>query len=357
MSLLVTPSGSKPLLGRNWLHKIQLQWYRIFGEVKEVYSVEFSNINSVLEQYKSLFENVLGCYRGAAVELTVDKEPQFHKARPVPYAIRDSVERELNKMVEESVLKRVATVSCAAPIVAVPKKSSDQIRVCGDFSVTYNSCADIVQYPIPRIEDLHSVLQGCKMFSVLDMSQAYHQLPIAENSQKYLTINTHCGLFQFMCMLNGIHSGPALFQRTMDALFSGIPGVTCYLDNILVAGKNAQEHYQNLSRVFEKLESAGFKLNKSKCKFEQLSVECLGHVIDESGLHPTREKLDAIRNASAPKAVSALKSFLELLMFYSRFTNDHSTVLEPLNNLLRKKCYAEMDKYGTELSMRQRSSF
>ena len=247
MSLLVTPSGSKPLLGRNWLHKIQLQWHRLFGEEKEVNSVEFSNINSVREQYKSLFVNVLGCYRGEAIELAVDKEPQFHKARPVPYAIRDSVEKELNKMVEEGVLKCVATASCAAPIVSVSKKSSDQLRVCGDFSVTYNSCADIVQYPITRIEDLHSVLQGCKMFNVLDMSQAYHQLPIAENSQKYLTINTHCGLFQFMRMPNGIHSGPTLFQHTMDALFSGIPGATCYLDDILVAGKNAQEHYQNLA--------------------------------------------------------------------------------------------------------------
>ena len=80
----------------------------------------------------------------------------------MPYAIRDSVEKEFNKMVEEGVLKRVATTSCAAPIVAVPKKSSDQIRVCGGFSVTYNSCAGIVQYPILRIEDLHSVLQECK---------------------------------------------------------------------------------------------------------------------------------------------------------------------------------------------------
>ena len=106
--------------------------------------------------------------------------------------------------------------------------------------VSHNSCADIVQCPIPRIEDLHSVLQECKMFSSLCMSQAYHQLSIAENCQKHLT---HCDLFQLILMLNGIHSGSDLFQRTMDALLSGIPGVICYLDDILVAGKSAQEHY------------------------------------------------------------------------------------------------------------------
>ena len=104
-----------------------------------------------------------------------------------------------------------------------------------------------------------------------------------------------------MRMPNGIHSGPALFQRTMDSLLSGIPGITCYLDDILVAGKSAQEHYQPLACVFEKLQSAGFKLNKSKCKFEQSSVTYLGHVIDDKGLHPTREKLDAIRDAQHRK--------------------------------------------------------
>ena len=140
-------------------------------------------------------------------------------------------------------------------------------------------------------------------YYVLDMSQAYHQVPIAEDSQKYLTINIHCGLFQFTLMPNGIHSGPALdlFHRTMDSLLSRIPGVTCYLDDILVTGKSAQEHYQNLASVFEKLQSAGFNLNKSKRKFEQSLVTYLGHIIDEKGLHPTHEKLDAIHDAPAPK--------------------------------------------------------
>ena len=61
-----------------------------------------SNVNGSLEQYVTLFENVLSCYRGASVQLTVNKGPQFHKARPVPYAIRDSVKKELNKMVDDS---------------------------------------------------------------------------------------------------------------------------------------------------------------------------------------------------------------------------------------------------------------
>ena len=94
----------------------------------------------------------------------------------------------------------------------------DEVRVCGDFSVTYNACAEVETYPMPKIEDMHSSLRGCQVFSVLDLKQAYHQIPISTESQKYLTINTHLGLFALKRLLNVIHSGPAIFQRIMDGL-------------------------------------------------------------------------------------------------------------------------------------------
>jgi len=71
------------------------------------------------------------------------------------------------------------------------------------------------------------------VFSVLDMKQAYHQIPIAKESQPYLTVNTHIGLFAFKRLPNGIHSGPAIFQRIMDNLLSDIPKAVSRLDDIL----------------------------------------------------------------------------------------------------------------------------
>ena len=100
-------------------------------------------------------------------------------------------------MESNGVIKKVKSSSCAAPIVVVKKKNTNELRICGDFSVTYNTCTDLVSYPIPRIEDLHAALRGCSVFSVLDMKSAYHQVPVSENSQKYLTINTLQGLYAF----------------------------------------------------------------------------------------------------------------------------------------------------------------
>ena len=174
------------------------------------------------------------------------------------------------------------------------------------------------------------------MFSVLDIKQAYHQVPIAKESQSYLTINTHIGLLAFKRLPNGIHSGPAIFQRIMDNLLLDIPKAVSRLDDILVAGTDEEDHLHTLSLVLERLLNAGFRLNKAKCKFFQSSVVYLGHVIDGEGLQPTQDKLKAIQDASRPKDVTALKSFLGLIKFYSRFMPHHSTVLAPLHQLLKK---------------------
>ena len=129
-------------------------------------------------------------------------------------------------MERDGVIERVPSASNAAPIAVVGKKDSDDVRVCGDLSVTYKASALLETYPMPRIEDMHTALRGCTVFSVLDMKQPYHQVPIARES--YLTINTYIGLFAF--------------KRIMDGLLSDIPKAVSRLDDILVAGTDKEDH-------------------------------------------------------------------------------------------------------------------
>ena len=346
LPLLVVPQGCGALFGRNWLRHIKLDWNKLPGIESQVpcparaRCAEITDNNKTLEgllsQYDELFEPQLGCYTGEPVVLNESTGAKFHKARPVPYALQKRVENALLKMEKDGVIERVSSATSAAPIVTVGKKDGDEVRVCGDFSVTYNSCANVETYPMPKIEDMHSALRGCTVFSVLDLKQAYHQIPVSKDSQKYLTINTHMGLFAFKRLPNGIHSGPAIFQRIMDGLLADIPKAVSRLDDILIAGTDYQDHFNTLSQVLERLLKYGFKLNKAKCKFLQSSVVYLGHLIDSAGLHPTMDKLAAVRDAPPPKDAVALKSFLGLIMFYSRFMPHHSTVLAPLNSLLKK---------------------
>ena len=345
LPLIVLNEGVTPLFGRNWLSTVKLNWKCLPGihfirpsttENCELPDIAESSVDEVLQRYDSLFQNRLGCYKGTPVNLDVDEMPRFHKARPVPYALQGKVEAALKQMEDDGVLKRVTSSPCAAPIVPVAKKESEIVRICGDFSVTYNKCASLYQYPIPKIEDLHAALRGCKIFSVLDFSQAYHQIPLSPECQQYFTINTHVGLFSFQRLPNGVHSGPGVFQQILDSTLAGIPKVICYLDDILVAGVDHADHMKTLAVVFQRLLDAGFQLNKAKCKLEKKAVTYLGHIIDSEGLHPTSDKLSAILDAPPPKDESALRSFLGLMMFYSRFLPNHSTVLAPLNRLLKK---------------------
>ena len=167
-----------------------------------------------------------------------------------------------------------------------------------------------------------------------DLSSAYQQLELEEDSKQYTVINTHRGLFRFNRLPFGISSAPGIFQRTMENLLNGIPCVIVYLNDILVSGVSKEDHLHNLALVLERLFSAGLLLKKEKCKFCVDSISYLGHKIDCEGLHPLPDKVNGITRASTPKSVTELKAFLGLMNYYAKFIPNLVTVLSPLYQLL-----------------------
>ena len=101
-----------------------------------------------------------------------------------------------------------------------------------------------------------------------------------------MVVNTHRGLFRYNRLLFGISSAPAIFQRVMECLLKGIPGVVVYLDDILITGSSTEEHLATLDKVFQKLQDAVLKLKQNKCVFLTPTVTYLRHCIDAQGLHP-----------------------------------------------------------------------
>ena len=232
-------------------------------------------------------------------------------------------------------MTKVSHSEWAAPVVIVPK-SDGTIRLCGDYKVTVNQVLDVDQYPLPNPQDLLSALAGGTQFTTLDLKHAYQQLSLSEDSKKYLTINTCKGLYQYNRLPFGVANAPAVFQSTMDTILKGIEGVVCYIDDILITGRNTHEHQERLESVLSRLERYGIRLQLSKCNFLQERVQFLGHVIDAKGVHPSPEKVRAIVEAPAPTNVTELRSFLGMLQYYGKFLPNLSTLLHPLNNLLRE---------------------
>jgi hypothetical protein len=207
--------------------------------------------------------------------------------------------------------------------VPVPKPDGT-IRICGDHKVTVNPALRIDQYPMSTAEDLFATLAGGKTFTKLDLSKAYMQAMLDESSQRYVTINTHKGLYRPF----SVASAPALFQQIMEQLLQGIPGVGVYIDDILITGNSGREHLATLGRVLEILEQHGLRVNKEKCRFMVRMVDYLGYRVDQKGLP---NKITALTESPEPGGVRELRAFLGLVNYYGKFMGNLSTITHPLN--------------------------
>ena len=140
-------------------------------------------------------------------------------------------------------------------------KRDGAIRVCGDYKVIVNQ---VSKYPLPKIDDMFAQLSGGKAFTKLDLAHAYQQLPLDEDSKQYTVINMHKGLCSYNRLPFGIHSAPAILQRTMEGILRGIPHVSVYIDDILITGETEEEHLQNVNQVLTRLETEGLRLKRKK---------------------------------------------------------------------------------------------
>ena len=113
----------------------------------------------------------------------------------------------------------------------------------------------------------------------------------------------------------------------MDQILQGIPGVFCYLDDIIVTGRTIEEHLERLVSVLKRLEEYGLKANREKCKFLRSFVEYLGHVISAEGLQQSPEKVKAITEMPKPQDVTQLRAFLGMVQYYAKFLPDLAVVV------------------------------
>ena len=332
LPLVIIAGTQRPaLFGRNWLEAIKLNWM-------ELHNIQLHKMQQLLEKHALLFEKTIGTIQGyrADVRLRPGTKPIFKKARPVAYSLQSTLSRELEYLQQEGILEPVESSDWATPLVVVPK-ANGRLRVCGDYKVTINQCVEKKVYPLPTTEDLFAQIAEGRVFSKLDMSQAYQQLTLDEDSKNLLVVNTPKGLFRYTRLPYGVSTAPAIFQSVMDRILQGLP-VACYLDDILIATKTEEEHDQLLEQTLERLEKAGIRLKQEKCEFYAKELQYLGHCINATGIHPTEEKVQAIKEAPRPENVSQLRAFLGLMNYYSKFIPQAASRLAPLYKLLQKNC-------------------
>lgn len=338
LPILVANYDAKPtLLGKNWLRHIKFEWGEIFCIPKGDPRSADSQLDELLSKHSELFTESYKGMTGLEAHITMrgDAKPVFVKVHRVPYALKEQVEKELDKLEKHGVIKKVDRSLWASPIVVVPK-ADNTVRICGDYKSTINQSVEDEQYVLPTTQDLYAALVGSKVFSKLDLSHAYAQLNVDKESQEYLTITTHKGLYSYQKLPYGVKSSPKIFQAKMDQILQGIEKCVCKQDDILIGGNDWQENLKILADVLDRLHQYNLHLKLAKCEFLKPEVVYLGLRISAEGLQPVEEKISAVKRAPAPKNVSELRSFLGMVQYYHSFLPGLATTLAPLHRLLQK---------------------
>ena len=343
LDLFIVNEGKSALFGRSWLKNLRLNWVEIkaISLSKEIENAKDESVNlkvkTILKKYETVFDKEMGKLKDFKAHFTIREnyQPRFMKHRNVPYSLRDKVEQELARLEKEDILTAVKSSEWASPIVPVVKKNGS-VRICGDFKTTVNPALKEEQYPLPKIDDIFTTLAGGKKFSKIDLSHAYQQMEVHPDHRKYLTINTHKGLFQYKRLPYGVTDAPAKWQRAIEQVLRDLENVQVILDDMIITGKDDKDHLRNIEAVLQRLKDYGLKANASKCEFFKDKIDFCGHTVDQQGLHQNEDKVKAITKAREPKNVSEVKSFTGMVNYYHKFLPNIASVLYPLHELTQK---------------------
>ncbi|GJY86716.1 putative reverse transcriptase domain-containing protein [Tanacetum coccineum] len=196
-----------------------------------------------------------------------------------------------------------------APVLFVKKKDGS-FRMCIDYR-ELNKLTVKNRYPLPRIDDLFDQLQGSSVYSKIDLRSGYHQLRIREEDIPITAFRTRYGHYEFQVMPFGLTNAPAVFMDLMNRVCKPYLDkfVIVFIDDILIYSKNKEEHERHLKIILELLKNEQLYAKFSKCDFWLESVQFLGHVINNKGVHVDPAKVEAIRNWSAPTTPKENKKY------------------------------------------------
>ena len=305
--------------------------------------------DKVESTYADVFQG-LGKFPGEPYKLRLkpDAVPAKHRPRKVPVHLQEAFHEEVERLVKIDVLEPVTEPTEWVNSFVVVEKMIDSsnahsphhiikksIRLCIDPK-DLNEALEREPYYSRSIDELISMFVGAKVFTIVDMDKGYWQVVLHPDSRKYTCMAFDIGRYQFKRLPMGSKVASDIFQRMLDSVYIGLPGVTGIADDMVIFGRDEEEHDRNLILFLETTRKNGLVLNKRKLQFKKEEVSFFGHRWNSTGISPDPKKTESILRMEFPPDKETMHSFLGLVNFLNRYTPRLVELCSPLRKLILK---------------------
>jgi len=253
------------------------------------------------------------------IDHAIDLEPGFKIPYGRIYNLSEFELRTLKAYIETNLangfIQRSSSSSAAPKLFA--KKKDGGLRLCVD-SRALNSATVKNRYPLPLIAEMLDRMRGARIFTKLDLWNAYHLIRIKEGDEYKTAFRTRYGQFEYRVMPFGLTNAPATFQAYIDDCLRPYIDdfAVCYLDDILIYSTNEKEHEDHVQKVLERLRQFGLYCKAEKCQFGDSKIGFLGFIISSDGVGMESDRISTIEDWPTPKSIRDVQVLLGFTNFY-----------------------------------------
>ena len=353
----VVPSGHTALLGAETVQQFGL----IMVNADKIMSL--SDEPPTKQDFVSEFDDIFlgeGKLEGELhLELDRTVSPVSLPVRKFPFAMKEPLKQELDRLVKTGILIPVDVPTDWISSMVVFKKSNGKIRLCIDPKPLNQALKRNQYYPLPVIDDLLPLLANAKVFSVVDAKNGFWHVQLDSESSLLTTFGTPWGRFRWTRLPFGVSPAPEEFQRILECALEGLDGVKPIFDDILVFGvgetqaEALSDHDAKLKALFERCRTKSIKLNKDKLKLRCKEVKFMGHVICQDGLKPDPDKVQGIAEMPTPSSKQDVKRLLGMVNYLQKFASNLSEITAPMRDLLKDGNQFQWDEQVQGRSFKQ----
>lgn len=271
----------------------------------------------------------------SVIPLKPDAKPVRAPSRWYSREQRDFIEEEVRKLLRDGKI-RPSRSSWRSQVVVVKNEQGKQ-RLVVDYASTINQQTERDAYPIPLMQGLLDKVSEWTCFSKIDLRAAYHQVPLEPREHHLTAFEANGKLYEFTHIPFGLVNAPAVFQRELSKLMDGLPGVVHYFDDLVVGGTTKEKHDVGLDEFLDRAELTGMSLRADKCVFGGAKLNWLGHSISNGTRSPDPDRLQGFMKYPIPLTVNALRRFIGIAVYHSKWIPSFGEIMEPLFKALRSK--------------------